>query len=55
MEKNNEDIKMRLKPVNDKIVVKPTEDKNDNVTDGGLYNQCIHIKQKKKNNFIKIN
>ena len=27
---------MRLKPVNDKIVVKPTEDKNDNVTDGGI-------------------
>ena len=26
---------MRLKPVNDKIVEKPTEDKNDNVTDGG--------------------
>ena len=27
---------MRLKPVNDKIVVKPKEDKNDNVTEGGI-------------------
>ena len=27
---------MRLKPVNDKIVVKQKEDKNDNVTEGGI-------------------
>ena len=27
---------MRLKPVNDKIVVKPKEDKNDTVTEGGI-------------------
>ena len=27
---------MRLKPVNDKIVVKPNEDKQDTVTEGGI-------------------
>ena len=27
---------MRLKPVNDKIVVKPKEDKQDNITEGGI-------------------
>ena len=27
---------MRLKPVNDKIVVKPKEDKQDTVTEGGI-------------------
>ena len=27
---------MRLKPVNDKIVVKQKEDKQDNITDGGI-------------------
>ena len=27
---------MRLKPVNDKIVVKAKEDKQDNITDGGI-------------------
>lgn len=27
---------MRLKPVNDKIVVKPNEEKQDNITDGGI-------------------
>ena len=27
---------MKMKPVNDKIVVKPKEDKNDNVTEGGI-------------------
>ena len=27
---------MRLKPVNDKIVVKPKEDKKDNITEGGI-------------------
>jgi len=27
---------MRLKPVNDKIVVKPKEDKKDTVTEGGI-------------------
>jgi chaperonin GroES len=27
---------MRLKPVNDKIVVKQKEDKKDNITDGGI-------------------
>jgi len=27
---------MRLKPVNDKIVVKPMKEKEDNITDGGI-------------------
>jgi len=27
---------MRLKPVNDKIVVKPKEDKDDHITEGGI-------------------
>ena len=27
---------MRLKPVNDKIVVKPKEDKQDTITEGGI-------------------
>ena len=27
---------MRLKPVNDKIVVKPNEDKQDTITEGGI-------------------
>jgi len=27
---------MRLKPVNDKIVVKPKEDKQDHITEGGI-------------------
>ena len=28
---------MRLKPVNDKIVVKPKEEKSENVTDSGIF------------------